>query len=179
MFGGRLDVLVNNAGANWAAPLEAYPPAAFAKVVGLNLAAPFLLAQTMLPFLSAAASPGNPSRIINIGSIEGLKVSSFETYAYGASKSGLHHLTKMLANKLGPRHITVNAIAPGTFQSKMMRATIQKFGDELVSNVPLGRLGSEEDMAGTSLWLSSRGGAFVTGSVIVVDGGFTVFSSKL
>ena len=118
-------VLVNNAGATWGAPLADYPAAAWDKVVDLNLKTPFFLTRAFLPLLEAAGTEEDPARIINIGSIDGLRVPPFPTYAYSASKAGLHHLTRVLARELGPRRITVNAVAPGPFESKMMAATLE------------------------------------------------------
>jgi len=166
-----LNVLVNNAGANWNTPLEEFPAAAWDKVVGLNLRSPFFLTRALLPLLAAGGTHDDPARVINIGSIDGLHVTALPTYAYSASKAGLHHLTRVLARELGPRHITVNAIAPGPFESKMMAATLESSGDEIAAAAPLRRIGRPDDMAGTAVYLASRAGAFVTGAVIPVDGG--------
>jgi NAD(P)-dependent dehydrogenase (short-subunit alcohol dehydrogenase family) len=164
-------VLVNNAGATWGAPLAEFPAAAWDKVTDLNLKAPFYLTRAMLPLLEAAATAGDPARVINIGSIDGLRVPALPTYAYSASKAGLHHLTRVLARELGPRQITVNAVAPGPFESKMMAATLAAFGDQIAAASPLGRIGRPDDMAGVAVYLASRAGAYVTGAVIPVDGG--------
>jgi NAD(P)-dependent dehydrogenase (short-subunit alcohol dehydrogenase family) len=170
----RVHVLVNNAGATWGAALEEYPGAAWDKVLDLNLKAPFFLTRAMLPLLEAAAGPGDPARVVNVGSIDGLRVPAMPTYAYSASKAGLHHLTRVLARELGPRGITVNAIAPGPFESKMMAETLRRFGDEIAAAAPLGRIGRPDDMAGAALYLASRAGAYVTGAVLPVDGGLTL-----
>ena len=169
-----VQVLVNNAGATWGAPLEEYPGAAWDKLLELNLKAPFFLTRAMLPLLEAGAGPGDPARVINVGSIDGLRVPAMPTYAYSASKAGLHHLTRVLARELGPRGVTVNAIAPGPFESKMMAETLRRFGDEIAAAAPLGRIGRPEDMAGAALYLASRAGAYVTGAVLPVDGGITL-----
>jgi NAD(P)-dependent dehydrogenase (short-subunit alcohol dehydrogenase family) len=169
----RVQVLVNNAGATWGAPLEDYPAAAWDKVLDLNLKAPFFLTRAMLPLLEAAATPGDPARVVNVGSIDGLRVPPMPTYAYSASKAGLHHLTRVLARELGPRGISVNAIAPGPFESKMMAETLRRFGDQIAAAAPLRRIGRPEDMAGAALYLASRAGAYVTGAVLPVDGGIT------
>jgi NAD(P)-dependent dehydrogenase (short-subunit alcohol dehydrogenase family) len=169
----RVHVLVNNAGATWGAPLEEYPAAAWDKVLDLNLKAPFFLTRAMLPLLEAAATPGDPARVVNVGSIDGLRVPVMPTYAYSASKAGLHHLTRVLARELGPRGITVNAIAPGPFESKMMAETLRRFGDQIAAAAPLGRIGRPDDMAGAALYLAGRAGAYVTGAVLPVDGGLT------
>ena len=124
----------------------------------------------------AAASAADPARVINIGSIDGLKVPLFETYAYSASKAALHHMTRVLARQLAPRHITVNAVAPGPFESKMMAATLERFRDAIVGTCPLGRIGEPDDMAGITIYLASRAGSYVTGAVIPVDGGISTCS---
>jgi NAD(P)-dependent dehydrogenase (short-subunit alcohol dehydrogenase family) len=166
-----VNVLVNNAGATWGAPLEDYPAAAWDKVVDLNLKTPFFLTRAFLPLLEAAGTDEDPARVINIGSIDGLRVPPFPTYAYSASKAGLHQMTRVLARELGPRRITVNAVAPGPFESKMMAATLKTFGDAIADAAPLKRIGRPDDMAGVAVYLSSRAGAYVTGAVIPVDGG--------
>ena len=110
--------------------------------------------------------------------MDGLRVPSLETYAYSASKAALHHLSRVLAGQLGPRHITSNTLACGPFQSKMMKATLEKFQDVIEGGVPLGRIGSPEDVAGACIWLASRAGAWVSGATISLDGGSLV-SAKL
>jgi NAD(P)-dependent dehydrogenase (short-subunit alcohol dehydrogenase family) len=167
----RLHVLVNNAGATWGAPLAEYPSSAFDKVLDLNVKAPFLLTQALVPLLEAAATADDPARIINIGSIDAIQVPMLETYAYSSSKAAIHQLTRHLARQLGPRNITVNAVAPGPFESKMMAETLRNFGDAIARTSPLGRIGRPDDMAGVAIYLASRAGAYVTGAVIPVDGG--------
>ena len=164
-------ILVNNAGAAWGAPLEQYPESAWDKLVNLNLKAPFFLVRAFLPLLEAAATAGDPARVINVGSIDGLQVPPMPTYAYSSTKAGLHQLTRVLARELGPRHITVNAVAPGPFESKMMAATLAEHGESIAAAAPLGRIGRAEDMAGVAIYLSGRGGSYVTGAIIPVDGG--------
>jgi NAD(P)-dependent dehydrogenase (short-subunit alcohol dehydrogenase family) len=166
-----LNVLVNNAGATWGAPIEEFPAAAWDKVVDLNLKAPFFLTRAFLPLLEAGGTHEDPARVINIGSIDGLRVPALPTYSYSASKAGLHHLTRVLARELGPRQITVNAVAPGPFESKMMAATLETLGDEIAAAAPLRRIGRPDDMAGVAVYLASRAGAYVTGAIIPVDGG--------
>ena len=167
----RLHVLVNNAGANWGAPLEEYPDAAWDKVLALNVKAVFHLTRALLPRLEAAASAEDPARVINVGSIDGIQVPALETYAYSASKAAVHHLTRVLARRLAPKKITVNAIAPGPFESKMMAETLRRFGDSIAASCPLGRIGTPEDMAGAAIYLASRAGAYLTGAILTVDGG--------
>ena len=168
-----LDILVNNAGANWGAPLAEYPDSAWDKVLALNVKSVFHLSRFLLPLLERAARPGDPARIINVGSIDGLHVPVLETYAYSASKAAVHHLTRVLARRLAPHGVTVNAVAPGPFESKMMAETLQRFRDAIVASCPLGRIGEPEDMAGVAIYLASRAGAYLTGAVIPVDGGIS------
>ncbi|GAA5809345.1 hypothetical protein MFLAVUS_002753 [Mucor flavus] len=174
----HLDVLVNNAGANWNESIDTFPDAAFEKVVGLNLKRIFTLTQACLPLLTAKATKSETSSVINIGSIDGIRSPPQETYAYSASKGGLHHLSRHMAGKLGERGVRVNVIAPGAFQSKMMKATLEKFHDSIVSNIPVGRIGSPQDIAGTCIYLSSRAGQYTNGATITVDGG-SMFNSNL
>jgi NAD(P)-dependent dehydrogenase (short-subunit alcohol dehydrogenase family) len=169
----ELHVLVNNAGANWGAPLEEHPDSALDKLWATNVKGPFHLTRFLLPQLEAAAKPGDPARVVNIGSIDGLHVPGLETYGYSATKAALHHLTHVLARKLAPRGITVNAVAPGPFESKMMAETLERFGDAIRASCPMGRIGEPEDMAGIAIYLASRAGAYVTGAVIPVDGGIS------
>lgn len=170
---GRLDVLVNNAGATWGAPIDDYPMAGFDKVVAVNLRAVFRLAQAALPLLEAAATPADPARIITIGSIDGLVTSEGEAYAYGASKAAVHHLTRQLARHLAARHVLVNAIAPGPFYSRMMAFLLDDpDGRAAVEHgVPLGRIGTADDITGAVVYLAGRAGSYVTGATLVVDGG--------
>jgi NAD(P)-dependent dehydrogenase (short-subunit alcohol dehydrogenase family) len=167
----HVDVLVNNAGATWGEPLESFPDAAWDKVLALNLKAPFFCSRAFLELLERRANRDDPSRIINVGSIDGLRVPGMPIYSYSASKAGVHHLTRVLARELGPRGITVNAIAPGPFESKMMAATLSEFGDAIAEAAPLRRIGRPDDMAGAAVFLASRAGSYVTGAVLPVDGG--------
>ncbi|PBP25088.1 short-chain dehydrogenase/reductase-like protein sdr [Diplocarpon rosae] len=198
----KLHVLVNNSGSNWGAPLyvlfhltlrvwwemelsvleerkgDEFPDTAWTRVLTLNLTRVFTLTQALTPLLEAAATPSDPSRIINIGSVDGLRVPSLDTFSYSASKAGLHQLSRVLANHLGKRNITSNTLACGPFQSKMMRETLEHFGDAIKEGIPLGRIGRKEDVAGACLFLSSMAGAYVNGATIALDGGSLV-GSKL
>ena len=166
----RLDILVNNAGANWGAPLEDSDDAAWDRVLAVNVKGVFHLTRFLAPLLRAAGSQGDPARVINIGSIDGIHVPIMETYSYSASKAAVHQLTRTLALRLAPT-VTVNAIAPGPFESKMMHATLEAFGDQIIESAPLKRIGRPDDMAGAAIFLASRAGAYLTGAIIPVDGG--------
>jgi NAD(P)-dependent dehydrogenase (short-subunit alcohol dehydrogenase family) len=165
-----LHILVNNAGATWGTPFDDFDDAAWTKVLDLNVKAVFHLTKFLRRTLEAAAGDDDPARVINIGSIDGLHVPAMETYSYSASKAAVHHLTRHMAKRLAPK-ITVNAVAPGPFQSKMMRATLEAFGEQIEKTAPLRRIGRPEDMVGVTRYLASRAASYVTGVVIPVDGG--------
>ena len=169
--GEGLHILVNNAGATWGEPLESFPDSAWDKVLDLNVKSPFWMVQALVPALRAAGTADDPARIINVGSIDGMRVSPLPTYSYASSKAALHQLTRVLARELGPQHITVNAVAPGPFPSKMMAATLDEFGDAIAASAPLRRIGRDDDMAGIAVFLAGRAGSYLTGAVIPVDGG--------
>jgi NAD(P)-dependent dehydrogenase (short-subunit alcohol dehydrogenase family) len=170
----ELDILVNNAGAVWGASLEEFPPIGWDKVAHTNVEGVFHLTVALLPALRAAADAADPARVINIGSIDGLRAPSVENYSYSANKAAVHMLTRHLAKRLASEQITVNAIAPGPFESKMMailedpevRLSIER-------EVPLGRIGHPDDIVGLTLLLASRAGSYMTGTVIPLDGGIT------
>jgi NAD(P)-dependent dehydrogenase (short-subunit alcohol dehydrogenase family) len=172
-----LDILVNNAGATWGEPLETFPAAAWDRVLDLNVKSPFWMVQALLPALRKAGTPDDPARIINIGSIDGIHVSPMTTYSYSTSKAAIHQLTRVLAKELGPQHITVNAVAPGPFPSKMMAATLEAFGEAIAASAPLRRIGRDDDMAGIAIFLASRAGSYLNGAVIPVDGGIATTAS--
>ncbi len=171
----RLDVLVNNAGATWGAPLADYDDAAFDRVLDLNVKGVFHLTRFLRSRLEAAGTPDAPARVINIGSIDGLRVPAMSTFAYSASKAAVHHLTRHLARELAPV-VTVNAIAPGPFESKMMHATLEAFGDAIAAAAPMRRIGRPADMAGAAIYLASPAASYVTGAVLPVDGGIATLA---
>lgn len=169
---GRVDVLVNNAGALAAQPLLDFEERAWDEVFDLNVKGVFFMVQSFLPLLLAAGSLADPARVVNIGSIDGMHVPLHESYAYSASKAAAHQLSKHLASQLAGLGITVNVIAPGAFKSDMLQFALETKGeDAIVAPVPLRRLTSGEDMASAALYLSSRAGSYLTGVVLPVDGG--------
>ncbi|WP_174279904.1 SDR family oxidoreductase [Sphingomonas bacterium] len=167
---GRLDILVNNAGAAWGVPFEEFPEQGWDKVMDLNVKSPFFLTQALHGALKAAASRERPAKVINITSIDGLRLNPWETYSYHASKSALIYLTKRLAARLIGDAINVTSIAPGAFASEMNRAA-RDHGADVARSIPARRIGADEDMAGTAIFLASRAGDYVVGDTIVVDGG--------
>lgn len=167
----HLDVLVNNAGAAWGAPFDEFPENGWDKVMDLNLKALFFLTQALAPDLRAAAAAGSHlAKVINIASIDGLSVNPQETYSYHASKAGLIHLTKRMALRLIGDGIVVNGIAPGAFASDMNRAARDN-AEEVSAHIPARRIGDADDMAATAIYLASRAGDYVVGSMITLDGG--------
>jgi NAD(P)-dependent dehydrogenase (short-subunit alcohol dehydrogenase family) len=171
----RLDVLVNNAGATWGAPVDEFPEAGWDKVMSLNVKAMHYLTSALLPLLRASASADRPARVINIGSIDGINTPITENYAYSASKAAVHQLTKHLARRLAPEHILVNAIAPGMFESKMTAfiANDPAMSEAANGMIPLKRMGRPEEIGGSAVYLASRAGGYTTGAVLIVDGGRT------
>jgi NAD(P)-dependent dehydrogenase (short-subunit alcohol dehydrogenase family) len=167
---GKLDILVNNAGAAWGADFDDFPESGWDKVINLNLKTPFFLTKALAALLRAAASAERPAKVINIASIDGIFVNPLETYSYAASKSGLIHLTRRMAARLIGDYIVVSAIAPGPFKSDMNKAARDN-ADEVATQVPAGRVGTDEDMAGAAIYLASRAGDYVVGATIAVDGG--------
>jgi len=172
-----LHILVNNAGNTWGAPFEEFDDAAWERVLSLNVKGVFHTTKFLTPLLRAAATEDDPARVVNIGSIDGIHVPVLETYSYSASKAAVHQLTRTLARRLAPQ-VTVNAIAPGPFESKMMAATLEAFGDSIAASAPLKRIGRPDDMAGAAIFLASRAGAYLTGAVIPVDGGMATVGTR-
>jgi NAD(P)-dependent dehydrogenase (short-subunit alcohol dehydrogenase family) len=167
-----LDILVNNAGAAWGEEFETFPEKGWDKVVDLNMKSPFFLTQALYGLLKEA-SKSRPAKVINIASIDGISVNQWETYSYTASKAGLIHLTRRMSLRLAKDNIVCNGIAPGPFASEMNKQA-RDHGDEVAKHVPIGRIGSEEDMAGAAIFLASRAGDYVVGETVVVDGGVTL-----
>jgi NAD(P)-dependent dehydrogenase (short-subunit alcohol dehydrogenase family) len=170
-----LDILVNNAGAAWGAPFLEYPESGWDKVVDLNLKSPFFLTQALHGALAKAASRARPAKVINIASIDGIRLNPQETYAYHASKAGLIYLTRRMAARLIEDSIVMSAIAPGAFASDMNRVARDQ-GDEVAKRIPSRRIGTDEDMQGAAIYLASRAGDYVVGETIAVDGGVALAS---
>jgi NAD(P)-dependent dehydrogenase (short-subunit alcohol dehydrogenase family) len=168
-----LDVLVNNAGTTSMAPLEDFDDAAWDAVFSVNLKGAAHLTRFLVPSLRAAAGDTAPARVINIGSVSAERVGNLDNYAYTTSKAALHQLTRHLARRLAPE-ITVNAIAPGPFESRMMGPFLATHGAEMAAAAPLHRIGVPDDVAGAAIYLASRAGAWVTGIVLTVDGGISL-----
>ncbi len=172
-----IDFLINNAGAAWAEPLESFSEKGWDKVMDLNVKSIFFLTQKFKKILNVNASQEDPSRVINIGSIDGLNVPSMETYPYGASKAAVHHLTRVLAAKMVKENILVNAIAPGPYPSDMLGSAVNHDYSEIAKRNPRKRVGTPEDMAGLAIFLCSRAGAYTVGETITSDGGIVKTTS--
>ena len=172
-FGGAIDVLINNAGATWGASIEEFPEQGWDRVFDLNVKALFFLTQQCLPYLRKAREErGDSPRVINIGSISGLQHPMDNAWSYHPAKAAVHHLSQTLAKALAGERITVNAIAPGLFPSRMTKHIFTGGGADAVGGfIPLGRTGQASDIAGTAIYLASKAGAFTTGALIAVDGG--------
>lgn len=173
-----LHILMNNAGITWGAPMGAFPHAAWEKVMNVNVAGLFHLTQSLLPTLIATATPDDPARVVNVGSVMGEAALGDGAYSYSASKAAVLHLTKIMAKELAGHHVTVNALAPGPFVSKMTAFATADEGmrDKVGGDVPLGRVGRDEDIAGCMQFLCGKGGSFLTGAILPVSGGIQVMS---
>jgi NAD(P)-dependent dehydrogenase (short-subunit alcohol dehydrogenase family) len=169
----KIDILINNAGAAWAEPIDTYSEAGWDKLMDINLKAVFLLTQALLPLLRAAGTAEDPARVVNIGSIDGILAPSLESYAYSASKAAVHHLTRNLAKHLAKDNINVNAIAPGPFETKMLAPVLAVSRKAVEASVPRGRIGNDDDMIGAAIFYSSRASSYVTATVLPVDGGLS------
>lgn len=166
----RLDILVNNAGSAWGVPFEEFPESGWDKVMDLNVKSPFFLTQALHGLLKAGGAGGHPAKVINIGSIDGMRLNPWETYSYHASKAAVLWLTKRMAARLVSDNIVVTAIAPGAFASDMNKAA-RDHGDSVATRIPARRVGEAEDMAAAAIYLSSRAGDYVIGETLTVDGG--------
>ena len=167
----QLNFLINNAGAAWGASFDEFPENGWDKVMDTNVKSVFFLTQKLAKILEQSGNNSDPSRVINVGSIDGIGIPRAETYSYPASKAAIHQLTRVLANRLAHRNININAIAPGPFQSNMMAHSLKEYGEQIKKSVPRGRIGVPEDMAGTAIFLCSKASSYITGSIIPVDGG--------
>lgn len=176
----QLHILVNNAGVTWGKDLEEFPYHAWQRVMNVNVAGLFTLTRDLLPLLDAAASLDDPARIINLGSVMGTSPIGAGAYSYAASKAAVHHLTRIMASEFSPRHITANAFAPGPFRSNMTAFALADDGraEQIAKTIPMGRLGTPEDIAGATLFLCGRGGAYTTGTIIPLDGGMATDAPK-
>ena len=172
----RLHILINNAGVSWGATYEDFPYSGWAKVLNVNVTGLFHLTRQLTPLLDKAASHDDPARIINLGSVMGTQPLADGAYSYTASKAAVHHLTRTLAIELAERRITVNAFAPGPFQSRMtaFATATDEQADTVGNRVPIGRIGAPDDIAGATLYLCSRAGSYVTGAILPLDGGQAV-----
>jgi NAD(P)-dependent dehydrogenase (short-subunit alcohol dehydrogenase family) len=170
---GPCHILVNNAGKTWGGEIDSFPDKAWPGVMAVNVQTPFTMVRELLPELSAAGTADDPARVINIGSVAGMKPERLKAYSYAASKAAIHMLTRDLAGDLAERNITVNAVIPGFFPTKMtahMRDE-DKVDAGLLAHIPMRRLGKPDDIAGIVVFLCSRGGGYITGAQIPVDGG--------
>lgn len=170
----RLHILVNNAGTAWGETLMKYPESGWDKVMNTNVKSVFFLTRELLVLLEKAGTTVDPARVINVGSVDGIKPPFYETYAYPASKAAVHQLTRDLAVKFGGKNITVNAIAPGPFESHMTEWMLEHYRSRLEQACPMRRIGVPSDLAGVAIYLSSRAGAYVNGVVLPVDGGICI-----
>ncbi|PVV04794.1 hypothetical protein BB560_000692 [Smittium megazygosporum] len=171
-----IDVLINNAGVNWAEEIDTHPISEFENIISVNVTGVFFLSQKLIPALEKRGTAENPSRIINIGSIAGLAITKKKSFSYNASKAAIHHMSRAMALALAEKNITVNNVAPGFFDTLMMAKALEADRDGVVRSAPLNRLGRPTDIAAVCIYLASPGSAYLTGSTIKVDGGTTIKS---
>ncbi len=172
----RLHILINNAGVTWGEPMKDFPYEAWGKVMDVNVTGLFYLTQQLLPMMMSTATKEDPARVINLGSVMGTAALGEGAYSYSASKAAVHHITKIMARELAHKNITFNAFAPGPFQSKMtaFATGTDEQAEHVGKGVPLGRIGSPDDIAGATLYLCGKGGSYITGAIIPLDGGIHV-----
>ena len=172
----KLHILINNAGVTWGAPMKEFPYEAWGKVMDVNVTGLFYLSQQLLPMMTATASKEDPAGVINLGSVMGTAALGEGAYSYSASKAAVHHMTKIMARELAHKNITFNAFAPGPFQSKMtaFATATEEQAEHVGQGVPLGRIGSPDDIAGATLYLCGKGGSYITGAILPLDGGIHV-----
>jgi NAD(P)-dependent dehydrogenase (short-subunit alcohol dehydrogenase family) len=170
-----IHALFNNAGMAWGETFDEFPESGFDRILAVNIKGVFMLTRALVPMLKEASQPGDPARVINTGSIDGIRppARGRDNFSYSASKAGVHMLTAHLAGELAPE-ILVNAIAPGLFQSRMTKAILAPGADAVAAHLPLGRIGQPDDMAGIAVFLASRASTYITAAVIPVDGGASV-----
>lgn len=175
----KLNILMNNAGRSWGAPVEDFPYDGWSKIFDLNVTGMFELTRRLIPLLEATASQDDPARVVNVGSIMGDIPKGGDAVSYAVSKGAVHHMTRVLANEFTPRFITVNAIAPGPFLSNMTSFAIstEEGQNRAAQGVPIGRVGRPEDIAGALLYLCGRGGAYVSGAILPLSGGMNSHST--
>lgn len=173
VLGDKLHVLVNNAGKTWGGSIEGFPDKAWPGVMAVNVQTPFTLVRELLPELTAAGTPDDPARVINIGSVAGATTAGLEAYSYAASKAAVHMLSRDLAGDLASRNINVNAVLPGYFPTNMTAhlRDAEEVDPKLLAKIPMRRMGRPDEIAGIVVFLASRGGAYITGAQIPVDGG--------
>ncbi|MEM6659771.1 MAG: SDR family oxidoreductase [Pseudomonadota bacterium] len=175
----RLEILMNNSGVTWGAPMGQFPYDAWDKVMSVNVAGVFELTQRLLPLLMKSGTAEDPARVVNVGSVMGEVPMGDGAYSYSASKAAVLHLTKIMAKEFSSYHVTVNALAPGPFVSRMtaFATADETTRDKVGKSVPLGRVGRDEDVAGCMLFLCGKGGSYVTGAVLPVSGGLNVVTA--
>ena len=171
----KIDMLINNAGAAWGAPVEEFPEAGWDKVMDLNVKSIFFLSKRLLPALCLAGEANEPSRIVNIASVNGITHPRMNNYSYSASKAAVIQMTRHMAADLRPSHVNINGIAPGFFPSKMTKHVLVH-EQEIAKNLPARKIGELSDIAGTAIYLCSRASNYVCGHTVVLDGGQVAYA---